>query len=148
MDGAVETAVELGLADAIADVVETGSSLRAAGLETIGEPILRSQAVLVRGGYLSDSRERSVQVLLHRLRGVLIAREWVMIDYNCPTKVLAEARAVTPGIESPTVTPLDEHDWVAVRAMVRRPEAQSIMDQLWQVGARAILVTALEACRL
>lgn len=148
LDGAVETAVELGLADAIADVVETGSSLRAAGLETIGEPILRSQAVLVRGEYLSDSRERSVQVLLHRLRGVLIAREWVMIDYNCPTKVLAEARAVTPGIESPTVTPLDDHDWVAVRAMVRRPEAQSIMDQLWQVGARAILVTALEACRL
>lgn len=149
LDGAVETAVELGLAEAIADVVETGSSLRAAGLETLGDPILRSQAVLVRGSRdFDDDREQAVGVLIQRLRGVLIAREWVMIDYNCPTDVLAEARGITPGMESPTVSPLDEQGWVAVRAMVRRNQAQPVMDQLWQVGARAILVTPLEACRL
>lgn len=140
---------KLGLADAIADVVETGSSLRAAGLETTGEPILRSQAVLVRGQHpLSDEREHAIEVLTHRLRGVLIAREWVLIDYNCPIDMLGRARAITPGMESPTVSPLEEPGWVAVRAMVRRAQAQPVMDQLWQVGARAILVTPLEACRL
>lgn len=149
LDGAVETAIELGLAAVIADVVETGSSLRAAGLETIGEPILSSQAVLVRGQQpLTGDREQAVEVLIQRLRGVLIAREWVLIDYNCPTEVLEHARGITPGMESPTVSSLDEQGWVAVRAMVRRAQAQPVMDQLWQVGARAILVTPLEACRL
>lgn len=150
LDGAVETAVELGLADAIADVVETGASLQAAGLRTIGEPIMRSEAVLVRGAQrtLAPASERAIDVLIQRLRGVLIARQYVMMDYNCPVAALSAAREITPGMESPTVSPLDEEGWVAVRAMVPRPHAQAVMDRLWAVGARAILVTPLEACRL
>jgi len=150
LDGAVETAVELGLADAIADVVETGASLQAAGLHTIGEPIMRSEAVLVRGAQrtLAPASEQAVGVLIQRLRGVLIARQYVMMDYNCPIAALSAARKITPGMESPTVSPLDEDGWVAVRAMVLRAQAQAVMDQLWAAGARAILVTSLEACRL
>ncbi|MGH4021492.1 MAG: ATP phosphoribosyltransferase [Pseudonocardiaceae bacterium] len=150
LDGAVETAVELGLADAIADVVETGASLQAAGLHTVGEPIMRSEAVLVRGahGVLAPSSERAAEVLIQRLRGVLIARQYVMMEYNCPLAVLDAARTITPGMESPTVSPLDEEGWVAVRAMVLRAQAQGVMDRLWAAGARAILVTPLEACRL
>lgn len=150
LDGAVETAVELGLADAIADVVETGASLQAAGLHTIGEPIMRSEAVLVRGAQrtLAPASEHAVEVLIQRLRGVLIARQYVMMDYNCPIAVLSAAREISPGMESPTVSPLQEEGWVAVRAMVLRTDAQAVMDRLWAAGARAILVTSLEACRL
>ncbi|MGH3781148.1 MAG: ATP phosphoribosyltransferase [Pseudonocardiaceae bacterium] len=150
LDGAVETAVERGLADAIADVVETGASLQAAGLHTIGEPIMRSEAVLVRGARraLAPASEHAVEVLIQRLRGVLIARQYVVMDYNCPTAALSAAREITPGMESPTVSPLDEEGWVAVRAMVLRTQAQAVMDRLWAAGARAILVTPLEACRL
>lgn len=150
LDGAVETAVELGLADAIADVVETGASLQAAGLHTIGDPIMRSEAVLVRGSQhpLTPASEHAVEVLLQRLRGVLIARQYVLMDYNCPVTALPAAREITPGMEAPTISPLDEDDWVAVRAMVLRTQAQVVMDQLWAAGARAILVTPLEACRL
>ncbi|MGH3857965.1 MAG: ATP phosphoribosyltransferase [Pseudonocardiaceae bacterium] len=128
LDGAVETAVELGLADAIADVVETGASLQAAGLHTIGEPIMRSEAVLVRGARraLAPASEHAVEVLIQRLRGVLIARQYVVMDYNCPTAALSAAREITPGMESPTVSPLDEEGWVAVRAMVLRTQAQAV----------------------
>lgn len=150
LDGAVETAVELGLADAIADVVETGASLEAAGLHPIGEPIMRSEAVLVRGAHsaLAPASEHAVEVLIQRLRGVLIARQYVMIDYNCPIAALPAALKITPGMESPTVSPLGQEGWVAVRAMVLRTQAQTVMDQLWAAGARAILVASLEACRL
>jgi ATP phosphoribosyltransferase len=150
LDGAVETAVELGLADAIADVVETGASLQAAALHPIGEPIMRSEAVLVRGAQrrLAPASERALEVLIQRLRGVLIARQYVMMDYNCPLEALPAAREITPGVEAPTVSPLQTEGWVAVRAMVLRSQAHVVMDQLWAVGARAILVTSLEACRL
>ncbi|MGI8307022.1 ATP phosphoribosyltransferase [Saccharopolyspora hattusasensis] len=150
LEGAVETAVELGLADAIADVVETGASLRAANLATIGGSILRSEAVLVRGSSsaLSPEREQAISVLVRRLHGVLIAREYVMMDYNCPAPALQKAREITPGMEAPTVSRLDEDGWFAVRAMVLRKQAQAVMDALWDTGARAILVTPLEACRL
>lgn len=150
LDGAVETAVELGLADAIADVVETGASLQAAGLHPIGEPVMRSEAVLVRGAHrrLAPASERALEVLIQRLRGVLIARQYVMMDYNCPLVALPAVREITPGVEAPTVSPLQAEGWVAVRAMVLRSQAQVVMDQLWAVGARAILVTSLEACRL
>lgn len=149
LDGAVESAVELGLAEGIADVVETGSSLRAAGLVTIGEPILHSQAVLVRGtAALTEEQEHTLQVLVQRLQGVLDARRYAVMDYNCPSEALETVAAITPGKESPTVSDLAEPGWKAVRVMVPRVELQATMDKVAAAGGTQILVTRLEACRL
>ncbi|MGQ0845068.1 MAG: ATP phosphoribosyltransferase [Sporichthyaceae bacterium] len=146
LDGAVETSIQLGVADVIADVVETGTTLRQAGLVVIGEPILKSEAILVRRAAAPE--EPQFGQLLRRLQGVLVARRYVMMDYDCPTEHVDAAVAITPGIESPTIAPLKDPAWVAVRAMVPRRDAQRIMDDLWDVGARAILVTDIHACRL
>ncbi|MZD10323.1 ATP phosphoribosyltransferase [Streptomyces sp. SID5785] len=147
LDGAVETAIELGVAEAIADVVETGTSLRNAGLEVFGEPIMRSEACVIRrrGATADDPK---VQQFLRRLQGVLVARTYVMMDYDCRAEHLEKAVALTPGLESPTVSPLHNEGWVAVRAMVPAKDAQRIMDDLYALGARAILTTAIHACRL
>ncbi|MFF8287042.1 ATP phosphoribosyltransferase [Streptomyces albus] len=147
LDGAVETAIELGVAQVIADVVETGTSLRNAGLEVVGEPILESEAVVVRR---SGTEEQSpkVQQFLRRLQGVLVARSYVMMDYDIRAEHLEEAVALTPGLESPTISPLHDQGWVAVRSMVRTTDAQRIMDDLYDLGARAILTTGIHACRL
>lgn len=146
LDGAVETAVRLGVADVIADVVSTGTTLRQAGLEVVGDPILRSEAVLVRRTGAPSTPQ--VEQLLRRLNGVIIARRYVMIDYDVRVEQVDAACAVTPGIESPTVSPLHDKGWVAVRAMVLRKDTNRIMDELWGLGARGILVTEILACRL
>ncbi|MER5770936.1 ATP phosphoribosyltransferase [Streptomyces sp. NPDC001985] len=150
LDGAVETAIELGVAQIIADVVETGTSLRNAGLEVIGEPIMTSEAVVIRrtGADPADPAEPKVQQFLRRLQGVLVARSYVMMDYDCRVEHLEQAVALTPGLESPTISPLHHEGWVAVRSMVAAKEAQRIMDDLYELGARAILTTAIHACRL
>ncbi|MET8904651.1 ATP phosphoribosyltransferase [Streptomyces sp. NPDC127113] len=150
LDGAVETAIELGVAEVIADVVETGTSLRNAGLEVFGEPIMKSEAVVIRraGAEPDEATEPKVQQFLRRLQGVLVARTYVMMDYDCRVEQLEKAVALTPGLESPTVSPLHNEGWVAVRAMVPAKEAQRIMDDLYEIGARAILTTAIHACRL
>jgi ATP phosphoribosyltransferase len=146
LDGAVETAVQLGVADVVADVVSTGTTLRRAGLELIGEPIMTSEAVLVTRRAVASTT--AVQQLVRRLQGVLVARRYVMMDYDIRVERLDEACGVTPGIESPTVSPLHREGWVAVRAMVPRADAQRVMDTLWEIGARAIFVTEILACRL
>jgi ATP phosphoribosyltransferase len=146
LDGAVEISIQLGVADVIADVVETGTTLRQAGLEIVGEPILRSEAVVVRRAHAGE--DSAFEQLLRRLQGVLVARRYVMMDYDVPLANVEAAVALTPGIESPTLSPLRDTAWVAVRAMVPRGDAQRIMDALWEVGARAILVTNIHACRL
>jgi len=146
LDGAVETAIQLGVADVIADVVETGTTLAQAGLAVFGEPILRSEAVLIRRSGAEPSP--AVDQLLRRLQGVLVARRYVMMDYDIRVERVEQAVALTPGLESPTVSPLHNEGWVAVRAMVPRKDAQRIMDDLWEIGARAILVTGIHACRL
>ncbi|MFE7273115.1 ATP phosphoribosyltransferase [Streptomyces sp. NPDC057623] len=150
LDGAVETAIQLGVAQVIADVVETGTSLRNAGLEVVGEPIMKSEAVVIRrtGADGEEAAESKVQQFLRRLQGVLVARTYVMMDYDCRVEQLEKAVALTPGLESPTVSPLHNEGWVAVRAMVPAKEAQRIMDDLYDIGARAILTTAIHACRL
>ncbi|MGW4916302.1 ATP phosphoribosyltransferase [Streptomyces albidoflavus] len=150
LDGAVETAIELGVAQVIADVVETGTSLRNAGLEVFGEPIMHSEAVVIRrtGAGSEDAAEPKVQQFLRRIQGVLVARAYVMMDYDCRAEHLEQAVALTPGLESPTVSPLHNEGWVAVRAMVPAKDAQRIMDDLYALGARAILTTAIHACRL
>lgn len=145
LDGAVETSIQLGVADVVADVVETGSTLRQAGLETFGETILDSEAVLVtRSGAVPDGFE----VFRRRVEGVLVARSYVMMDYDIPTDRVTDAVRLTPGIESPTVAPLHREGWSAVRAMVPRAGAQRLMDELFDLGARGILLTDIHACRL
>jgi ATP phosphoribosyltransferase len=146
LDGAVETAVQLGVADVIADVVETGTTLRAAGLEIFGEPILRSEAVLIRRA--DAGQDPAVDVLIRRLSGVLIAHQYVLMDYDVRVDLVERACAITPGLESPTISPLRDSEWAAVRAMVRRNAKNQIMDDLWTLGARAIIVTEIHACRL
>ena len=146
LDGAVESSVQLGIADAVADVVETGSTLRAAGLEVFGDPILQSEAVLIRPA--SKPEDAAVAVLDRRLQGVLVARQYVLMDYDVPVEHVEKAVAVTPGLESPTVSPLHDGNWRAVRAMVLRENANRVMDELYGVGARAIIVTTIHASRL
>jgi len=144
LDGAVENAVRLGVADLIADVVETGATLRQAGLVTVGEPIMRSSAVLI--GRHEDPG--SSAQLIRRLQGVLVARSYVMLAYDVRADLLEKATALTPGYESPTVSPLHREGWVAVQAMVERDAVHRIMDELYDLGARAILVTDIANCRL
>jgi ATP phosphoribosyltransferase len=144
LDGAVEVAVQLGVADAVADVVSTGNTLRQAGLEIFGPVILESSAQLIVSPNSSDAHAQ----LLQRMQGVLVAREYVIFDYDCPTSLVDQASAVTPGIESPTISPLRDADWVAVRALVKASEINAKMDELYAIGARAILVSAIHAARI
>ena len=147
LDGAVETSVRLGVADAIADVVQTGTTLKQAGLEVFGDPILSSEAVLIRRQG-STPTGNGYDVLKRRLESVLVARTYVMMDYDIPADAVDVAVEVTPGIESPTISPLRREGWVAVRSMVPRASAQPVMDRLYDLGARGILVTDILACRV
>ena len=144
LDGAVEVAVQLGVADAVADVVSTGNTLRQAGLEIFGPIILESSAQLI----VSPGRKADHTQLLRRMQGVLVAREYVIFDYDCPADLVEQASLVTPGIESPTISPLRDKDWVAVRSLVKANEINSKMDELYDLGARAILVSAIHAARI
>lgn len=145
LDGAVESSVRLGVADAVADVVSTGTTLKAAGLEVFGEPLLKSEAILVRANSVPEA---DVAVLAARLRGVLMAHQYVLMDYDVPAYKLEEAVKITPGFEAPTVTPLHGSEWLAVRVMVPRTEMNHVMDALYATGARAILTTELLAVRI
>lgn len=144
LDGAVESSIKLGVADAIADVVSTGTTLRQAGLAIIGEPILESEAVLIS----AKATTEEVANLIRRINGVIIARQYVLMDYDIKIELIDQACAITPGFESPTISPLRIEGWSAVRAMVPRKQAQRVMDDLWALGARGILVTDIHACRL
>ena len=147
LDGAVESSIALGVADAIADVVQTGTTLRKAGLALFGDAILESEGILIRRSE-GELDETALDHLTRRLSSVLVARSYVIMDYDCPSEILDQASALTPGFESPTVSPLAREGWVAVRSMVPSSEAQRLMDDLWDLGARAILVTEVAACRL
>lgn len=144
LDGAVESAVRLGVADAVADVVSTGSTLQKAGLEIFGPVLLESSAVLIS----RHEENAGIGVLQRRLQGVLVAQQYVLMDYDCPRVFLDKACLIAPGIESPTISPLHDEEWVAVRVMVPREERNDVMDALYELGARAILVSAIHAARL
>lgn len=144
LDGAVESAVRLGVADVVADVVETGTTLRKQGLEIFGPVILESEAVLI----ASRPDVAGLETLGRRLQGVMVARQYVLMDYDLPAHLIERAVALTPGVESPTVSPLRDPGWCAVRAMVRRDETNRVMDNLYDLGARAILVTPIHAARI
>ena len=146
LDGAVESSIRLGVADAIADVVETGSTLKQADLEVFGEPILSSEAVLITR---QDAPEPAgFEVFKRRIDSVIVARTYIMMDYDIRVDAVEKAVELTPGIESPTVSPLHREGWVAVRSMVPRDTAQKVMDDLYGLGARGILVTDILACRI
>lgn len=144
LDGAVENAVILGVADAVVDVVSTGNTLRRAGLEIIGEPLMRSTAQLIS----SPGKSHLASGLLRRLQGVLVARKYVIFDFDCPLALLEKASEITPGFESPTVSPLQDKDWVAVRALVLAAETNQKLDELQNLGAKAILVSEIHAARI
>jgi ATP phosphoribosyltransferase len=144
LDGAVESAVRLGVADAVADVVSTGNTLRKAGLSIFGPVILSSTARLI----AAPGKAALTEKLLRRIQGVIVAREYVIFDYDCPKDLVGRATAITPGIESPTISPLADEGWVAVRALVKTAETNQVMDALYELGARAILVSAIHAARI
>lgn len=146
LDGAVEISIQLGVADAIADVVGSGRTLRQHNLVAFGDSLCDSEGVLIeRAG--SDGNDRVRNQLIARVRGVVFAQQYLMLDYDCPRALLDEAVTVTPGLESPTVSPLAEDGWVAVRAMVRRTEHNDVMDRLADLGAKAILASDIRSCR-
>jgi ATP phosphoribosyltransferase len=146
LDGAVENAVRLGVADAVADVVATGTTLKQAGLEVIGEPIFKSQSVLISRNNIED--QNAVDVFVRRLQGVITARAYVLVDYDIPNTLIDQACVITPGIESPTVSALHDSAWSAVRAMVPRKQVHGVMDELYDLGARGVIVTDIHACRI
>jgi len=147
LDGAVEISIRLGVADAIADVVESGSTLRAAGLEIIGDALLDSEALLIaRSADIAEREE--VKRLTARLRGVLVAENYAMIEYDIPRSAVEAACRITPGIESPTIAPLSNNEWVAVKAMIERRNCNRIMDDLYAIGARGVVVFEMRSCRI
>ena len=145
LDGAVEISIRLGVADIIADVVSTGRTLRQQGLSPF-DVICTSEAIIV--GRHNQPVTDEHQILLRRIEGILHAKNYLMIDYNCPKSLLAEATKLTPGLSAPTVSPLADDDWVAVRAMAPRKDANQLMDRLSALGAEAILATDIRIARL
>lgn len=147
LDGAVEISIQLGVADVIADVVQTGRTIDEAGLKTIGEPIIESEAILVAQNE-GTAQSEEVQRFTEHLRGIIVAREYVMVEYDLPEDQLDKAREITPGIESPTVSPLSRDGWIAVKAMAREENANRIMDKLTELGAKGIIITDIRTCRI
>jgi len=149
LDGAVEISVQLGVADAIADVVGSGRTLSLHNLAAFGEPLCDSEAVLIERSGGDDRRgDRSARdQLAARVQGVVFGQQYLMLDYDCPRAVLERATALTPGLESPTIAPLADPDWVAVRALVPRRDVNTIMDRIAAIGARAILASDVRFCR-
>ncbi len=148
LDGAVEISIRLGVADAIADVVESGLTLKEAGLATVGEPIMQSEAMVIDHGDRRSAEKPETQRLLNRLRGILVARDYAMVEYDISAEKLDAAAALTPGLEAPTVSPLSREGWMAVKSVIKRKDINRIMDELAEAGARGIIVSDMRSCRL
>lgn len=147
LDGAIEVSIRLGVADVIADVVSTGRTLKEAGLKVVGDPVLKSEAVLLaRNNEICEQADCSA--FLQRLQGIVVARNYVVVEYDVPNTALAAACDITPGIESPTIAPLSENDWSAVKAMAHRKDINRIMDELSAVDAKGIMITEIRTCRI
>jgi len=147
LDGAVEISVQLGLADAVADVVGSGRTLRSHNLVAFGAPLCDSEAVLIERETPEHTTAAARDQLAARVQGVVLGQQYLMLDYDCPRAVLDRAAAITPGLESPTIAPLADPDWVAVRALVPRKDVNTIMDELAGIGAKAILASDIRFCR-
>lgn len=148
LDGAVEISVQLGVADAVADVVGSGRTLSLHHLVAFGEPLCDSEAVLIESMDCDNRRDRAARdQLVARIQGVVFGQQYLMLDYDCPRSVLDQATSITPGLESPTIAPLADPDWVAVRALVPRRGVNEVMDELAAIGAKAILASDVRFCR-
>ena len=150
LDGAVEISIQLGVADAIADVVGSGRTLGLHNLVAFGDTLCDSEAVLIERAEpdaAAESGRAARDQLAARVQGVVFGQQYLMLDYDCPRVVLDRATAITPGLESPTIAPLADPEWVAVRALVPRREANSVMDELAGIGAKAILASDVRFCR-
>ena len=147
LDGAVEISIQLGVSDVIVDLVQTGRTLEEANLVTVGDPLLHTEAILIaRSAAMQENPQ--AHLFMQRVRGILVAREYIMVEYDCPNVSLEQACTITPGIESPTVAPLIKPDWVAVKAMIKRKETNQILDALEHLGAKGILITEIHTCRI
>jgi ATP phosphoribosyltransferase len=147
LDGAVEISIRLGVADAIADVVESGRTMLEAGLKTVGEPMVKSEAILIARDRSAAENELVTQ-FIERLKGIVVARAYVMVEYDAPKEMLEKACRVTPGIEAPTVSPLSREGWLAIKAMAKKCDVNRIMDELADLGAKGIIVTPIRTCRI
>ncbi len=147
LDGAVEISIRLGVADVIADVVESGRTMTEAGLKPVGEPLLRSEAIAIAQNKAVLAHE-TAEMFIRRLKGIVVAREYVMVEYDAPEHLIEMACVVTPGIEAPTISPLSRKGWVAIKSMVRKVELNAIMDKLAALGAKGIIVTDIRTCRI
>lgn len=147
LDGAVEISIRLGVADAIADVVESGSTMRQAGLKIIGEPVMLSEAVLIARS-AEHAEQPQIHTFIQRVQGILTARNYVVVEYDVPASQLAAVCEITPGVESPTVSPLSKPEWFAVKSLVPRKEINGIIDRLEEHGARGIMVMDIRTCRM
>ncbi len=147
LDGAVEISIQLGVADAIADVVESGKTLVAAGLKTVGQPIMCSEACVM-GRNLEMMEHTDVKRFINRLNGIIVAREYAVVEYDVEKSKLDDACRITPGIESPTISPLSREGWVAVKAMFKKKQVNRIIDELVEIDARGIIVTDITTCRI
>ena len=147
LDGAVEISIQLGVADAIADVVGSGRTLRQHDLVAFGEVLCASEAVLIeRANAVAGDAARDQ--LVARVQGVVFAQQYMMLDYDCPRELLDQAVELTPGLQSPTLSPMTDEHWMAVRAMVNRQEVNAVMDDLAALGVKAILASDIRACRI
>jgi ATP phosphoribosyltransferase len=147
LDGAVEISVQLGVADAIADVVGSGRTLSLHDLVAFGEPLCDSEAVLIERAEPDGQSGAARDQLVARVQGVVFGQQYLMLDYDCPRSALDQATSITPGLESPTIAPLADPDWVAVRALVPRRDINGIMDEIAAIGAKAILASDIRFCR-
>ena len=147
LDGAVEISVQLGVADAIADVVGSGRTLRMHNLVAFGEPLCDSEAVLIERDTPEEGARAARDQLAGRVQGVVFGQQYLMLDYDCPRDLVDRATAITPGLESPTIAPLADPNWVAVRALVPRRDVNGLMDELAGIGAKAILASDVRFCR-
>jgi len=145
LGGSVEIMIALGVADAIVDLVETGSTLAANRLRVLAE-IGKYESVVIQNK--SQRQAELADRVVRRLEGVVIARSWSLLEYNILRTKLAEAEKITPGFNSPTVNSLEDPAWCAVRVMVRRGEVIEVMERLEALGAHAILETQINNCRL
>lgn len=147
LDGAVEISIKLGVADAIADVVESGRTLKEAGLVTVGEPLMKSEALCIAHDTATISNQQ-VDTFIKRVQGIIVAREYAIVEYDILKTALERACILTPGIEAPTISPLSNDAWSAVKAMVRKKDINPIIDKLVDIGAKGIIVTDIRTCRI